>query len=131
MSLKMLVVDDSPTVRAVIKRTLNVAGVQCDEICEAGNGVEALQLLRQSAIDVVITDLNMPEMSGAELIQEMQADARLKKIPTIVVSTEGSKTRLNELHQKGISACLRKPFTPEQFNEVIHRVLEQTHESRI
>jgi len=129
MSFKVLVVDDSPTVRAIIKRTLTLTGVKCDETFEAGNGTEALEVLRRGVVDLMVTDLNMPEMSGTELIEQMCADPQLRDIPTIVVSTEGSKTLLDRLYQDGVSACIRKPFTPEQFNEVVHSVLEQSHES--
>lgn len=87
------------------------------------NGKIALEILGDNWIDLVFADINMPVMGGVEMIDKMSEDGLLKTIPVIIVSTEGSKTRIRKLTEKGISAYLRKPFSPEELKEVIDRVL--------
>lgn len=123
MALNVLVVDDSATVRSVIAKTLRLAEVPINELHEASNGEEALMVLRDQWIDLVFSDLNMPVMDGMALVERMSSDELLKVIPVIIVSTEGSTTRIEELKLKGISGFIRKPFTPEQVREMIDQVL--------
>ena len=128
MSLNILIVDDSATVRAVIKKTLGLAEVPLDTLYQASNGDEALQVLRSNPVDLVFSDINMPGMNGIELIDHMQAEEDLRNIPVVVISTEGSKTRIEDLQNKGIRAYLRKPFTPEQLKEVVEDITGEGHE---
>lgn len=121
---RVLLVDDSAMTRVVIKKILAMAKVPVAEILEAGDGLEAWQVLEQRSVDLVFADLNMPRMGGAELIARMRKDPRFCDLPVIVVSTEGSKTRLEQLVDDGVAGTIRKPFTPEQLNEVLHRVWE-------
>lgn len=123
MALNILVVDDSETVRAIILKTLKMSGIALNTPLEASNGSEALALLKEQWVDLVLTDINMPEMGGVELIERMKDDEILKAIPVVVVSTEGSATRIEELKAKGVKAYIRKPFTPEQIREVVDGVL--------
>lgn len=123
MALRILIVDDSATVRAVIAKALAMAGVPVDEILEASNGKEALDTLNGNWVDLVFTDINMPVMSGMEMIAKMAEDDLLKTVPVIVVSTEGSKTRIEELRAKGVRAYVRKPFTPEILRKVVSDTL--------
>lgn len=123
MALNVLVVDDSATVRSVIAKTLRLAEVPINELHEASNGEEALVVLKDQWIDLVFSDLNMPVMDGMALVDRMSSDEILKAIPVIIVSTEGSTTRIEELKLKGISGFIRKPFTPEQVREMIDSVL--------
>lgn len=123
MSLNILIVDDSVTVRAVIKKTLALAEIPHNELHEAENGQVALDKLKDAWIDLVFADINMPVMNGIEMVERMADDGMLESIPVIVVSTEGSKTRIEELKQKGISAYIRKPFTPETLKAVVNDVL--------
>ena len=123
MALNILVVDDSETVRAIILKTLKMSGIALNSPLEASNGSEALALLKEQWVDLVLTDINMPEMGGVELIERMKDDEILKAIPVVVVSTEGSATRIEELKAKGVKAYIRKPFTPEQIREVVDGVL--------
>ncbi len=124
MGYSILVVDDSDTVRAVLEKTLRVSGVDVSGIHQAGDGRAALDVLKDNWIDLVITDLNMPEMNGFALIDAMLADDFLKSIPVIVVTTEGSAVRMDELKKKGIKAYVRKPFTPERIREAVDLVME-------
>lgn len=123
MPYNILVVDDSQTVRAVIRKTLDLAGVDVGEIYEAGNGQEALEILRDNWLDLVFADINMPVMTGIEMVDRMSADGLLKTVPVVIVSTEGSATRVEQLKAKGVSAYVRKPFTPEIIREVVDEVL--------
>ena len=122
MALNILVVDDSVTVRAVIRKTLGVAEVPVGELYEAGDGAEALEILKDAWVDLVFADINMPVMTGVEMVEKMAEDGLLKSIPVVVVSTEGSKTRIEELKAKGISAYIRKPFTPEEVKLVVEQI---------
>lgn len=124
MAYNILLVDDSETVRAIISKTLQLAGITTGRIFEAGNGQEALDLLGREWIDLVFADINMPVMSGVEMIEKMYQDGLLQTVPVVIVSTEGSKTRIDELKAKGVRAYIRKPFTPEAIRKVVEEVLE-------
>ncbi len=123
MSINILIVDDSKTVQAVIEKTLRLSEIEIGNIYHAGNGKEALELLRNNWIDLVLTDINMPIMTGVELIDEMNRDDLLKTTPIVIISTEGSETRIEELKSKGAKAYLRKPFTPESLKDLIVELL--------
>ena len=123
MAYNILVVDDSAIVRAVIKKTLTIAGVDVGELFNAANGQEGLDIVAGQWIDLVIADINMPVMGGIEMLEKMSADGLLTTIPVIIVSTEGSATRIEELKKKGVSAYIRKPFTPELIREVVDKVM--------
>ncbi len=119
MSLNILIVDDSVTIRTVIAMAIGMSNAPVNEIQFAANGQEALNILGKSFVDLVLVDINMPVMNGVEMIDRMQAEDHLKSIPVVVVSTEGSSTRLEELKSKGVKAFIRKPFTPESIYRVI------------
>jgi len=119
MSLNILIVDDSQIVRRVIKKTLDIAEIPYTELHQAGNGKEALDLLDKNWIDLVFTDINMPIMGGVEMIKKLNADEILKDVPIVVVSTEGSASRIDQLKKNGVSAYLRKPVTPEQLRDIV------------
>lgn len=123
MALNILVVDDSETVRSIILKTLKLSGIELNDPLQAANGREALEVLRENWVDLVLTDINMPDMGGVELVERMKEDDVLKAIPVVVVSTEGSATRIEDLKAKGVKAYVRKPFTPEQIREVLDEVL--------
>jgi len=123
MAFNILIVDDSKTIRSVIKKTLEIANIPISEIYEATNGKEALSLLQSQWIDLVFADINMPIMSGIEMIERMSNDQMLDKIPVIIVSTEGSKTRIEDLFKLGVKAYIRKPITPEMVRNVVKDVM--------
>ncbi|HRU94339.1 MAG TPA: response regulator [Anaerolineae bacterium] len=127
MALNILVVDDSATVRAVIAKTLQIAAVKHDKLFEAANGQEALDVLKENWIDLIFADINMPVMNGIAMIERMSADGVLKTVPVVIVSTEGSATRIEELKAKGVSAYVRKPFTPEAIRQVVTEILGGEH----
>jgi len=127
MALNILVVDDSQIVRAVILKSLDLANVPVGQAYQAANGREALEILGRHWVDLVFADINMPVMGGAEMIEKMSQDGLLKSIPVVIVSTEGSVTRMEDLRAKGVRAYLRKPFKPEDIREVVDQVIEVRH----
>jgi two-component system chemotaxis response regulator CheY len=124
MSYNILIVDDSRITRAVIAKTLSLSGVPIGELHEAENGQEALNVLDRNWIDLVLADINMPVMDGIEMVNRMSEDGLMQTIPVIVVSTEGSKTRIEEMRAKGVRAYIRKPCTPELVKSTVEDVLE-------
>lgn len=123
MAYTIMVVDDSEIIRSMVQRSLAMTGLPLDAVVEAPNGKAALQLLENQWVDIVLTDIHMPQMDGISLIEAMQANPELKDIPVVIVSTEGSATRIDELKQKGVKGYLRKPFTPEKIRDVIVNTL--------
>jgi two-component system chemotaxis response regulator CheY len=123
MAFNILIVDDSATVRAVIAKTFQLANIPINELHQAANGKEALEVLGNHWIDLVFADINMPIMGGVEMIEKMCADGLLKTIPVVIVSTEGSATRIEQLKDKGIRAYIRKPFTPELIRKVVDDIM--------
>lgn len=121
MALNILIVDDSAVMRKMIIKTMGMCGVPIGEIKQAANGQEGLEELGKNWIDIVILDINMPIMNGEEMIDEMQQDSEIKDIPVIVISTEGSSTRIERLKEKG-ARFIKKPFTPEIIRDTIYEV---------
>lgn len=119
MSANVLIVDDSITMRGMIKRTLTISGLDVGEVYEAANGIEALAQMAQHEIAAVLLDINMPVMNGVKLVTRIRDDERLKDIPVIIASTEGSETRMKELMEAGARGYIRKPFQPEQIRDVL------------
>lgn len=123
MSFNILIVDDSKTIRSVIKKTLEIARVPIGELYEAGNGEEGLTIMKEHWVDLVFADINMPVMTGIEMIEAMVKDNMLAKTPVVIISTEGSKTRIEELFKMGVRAYIRKPITPEILRTVVKDVM--------
>ena len=123
MSFNILVVDDSRTTRTIIAKTLKLAGVAVNELYQAENGAEALKVLSDNWVDLVLADINMPVMDGVEMVDRMSKDGLMKTVPVVVVSTEGSKTRIEEMRAKGVRAYVRKPFTPEIVKKIVGDIL--------
>lgn len=126
MSYNFLIVDDSAFIRTVFKKTLSESGLDIDEIFEAGNGAEALELLARQRVDLIFLDVNMPVMDGLEFMEKLRSQTQFVQIPVIVVSTEGSRERKALLADKDVVACLKKPFTAEQVREAITAALDQS-----
>ena len=126
MPYNVLIVDDSRTIRSIIIKTLRLTKLDIGEIFEASNGKEGLECIEKHRIHVILSDLNMPVMSGLEMVAAMEKDGILNDIPVIVVSTDGSATRIEELKRKGVKHYIRKPFTPESIGNAIDKVLGVT-----
>lgn len=123
MGYTVMIVDDSDTIRAMLVRTLGMTKLPFEEILTACNGVEALEKLKDHWVDLIFTDLHMPEMGGVELIERMKLEPSLNEIPVVIVSTEGSTTRIESLKAKGVKGYIRKPFTPEGIRDIIIEIL--------
>ncbi len=128
MAYNILVVDDSQTMRSMLVKTLRMTELDLGEIILAVNGKDALEKLKDNWVDLVLTDLNMPEMTGLELIDAMTSNELFSSVPVIVISTDGSEGRIQQLKHQGVREYVRKPFTPEIISEAIARILGGTHE---
>ncbi|MCH9022785.1 MAG: response regulator [Planctomycetes bacterium] len=126
MSFNILIVDDSAVTRAVLKKTISMTDLPVNDIFQAADGHEALEQLHQNHIDLVLTDLNMPNMNGMELIENIRADENIQNVPITIITTESSTNRINQLREKGINGYIHKPFTPEQVRDEILNVLQMS-----
>lgn len=128
MEQNILIVDDSATTRALVRRAVALSGLETARIHEAENGVGALRTLETHPVDLVLADLHMPEMGGVEMARRILAEERTRSIPVIVISAEADENRLEELKRQGVRAWLRKPFTPEKVRQVVQQVMGDNHE---
>jgi two-component system chemotaxis response regulator CheY len=119
MAKNVLLVDDSSTMRKIISRSLRQAGLDFGEIYEAGDGLEALALLESESVDIVLSDINMPNMNGIEFLREKANRPAIKDIPVFMISTETGDDIIGEAKSLGAIGALKKPFTPEKVNEVL------------
>lgn len=124
MSLNVLLVDDSSTMRAMVARTLAMSGLSLGAVHQASNGREGLDVLDREWVDLVLVDINMPVMNGLEMIGELRRKPELAKLPVIVVSTESSQTRIQQVQAQQGVCFIHKPFTPETVREVIEQLVE-------
>lgn len=119
MSKQALAVDDSKTMRDMVSFTLKNAGF---DVLEAGDGIEAISVLGTKKVDLVITDLNMPNMNGLELIKQLRSKPLYHSVPILMLTTEGDEEKKNEGRQAGATGWLVKPFNPDKLLQVIGRV---------
>jgi two-component system, chemotaxis family, chemotaxis protein CheY len=127
MAYTILLVDDSATMRDVIKKTIQMAKMPNIGILEADNGRQALELMAQQKVNLVLADINMPEMNGIEMIERLHAGPDTCSIPVIVVSTESNQPRLEMLKTQGVVGYVHKPFTPELIRDAIYDVIGASH----
>jgi two-component system chemotaxis response regulator CheY len=120
-SMKVLVVDDFATMRRIVKGVLKQLGF--GNIIEAEDGTAAMAELKKEKIGLIVSDWNMPNMSGLELLKAVRSDAGLKGIPFIMVTAEGQKENVIEAVKAGVSNYIVKPFTPETFGEKLQKVI--------
>ncbi len=123
MSSNVLIVDDSATIRQMVKRTMEIAGLDIGDVYEASNGIEALAQLNDHEVKVMVVDINMPTMNGIQLLTRMKENERLKDIPIVIASTEGSQRRIEQMEEFGAYGYVRKPFQPEQLRDVLKPLL--------
>ena len=123
MALDLLIVDDSPVTRKMVRRAVGLAGLEIGDVYEAGDGEEALAQLAQHAVHLVLADINMPNMNGMELVERMSQDPGLSSIPVIIVATPMSEQRVERLLDIGARAYLAKPFRPEALRDLVVEIL--------
>ena len=124
-ALRTLIVDDSAVMRKIIERSLRQAGIPLERVVEAANGSQALDILGQQAIDLVLSDINMPIMDGLELVRQLHKLDNPCQAPVLMISTEGSESQVMEAIACGARGYVRKPFTPEQIRKQVLSVLGQ------
>ena len=129
MGKDVLIVDDSATIRAMVKKIIGMIGLDVGEIHEAANGIEALAQLFDHDVAVLLVDINMPTMNGIQLLKRMKQSDRLKDIPIVIASTEGSQKRIEQLRQLGVAGYVRKPFQPEQLRDELIPLLGVTEDA--
>jgi two-component system chemotaxis response regulator CheY len=121
-SMKILVVDDMATMRRIVKNILKQLGFANTE--EAENGQEALQKLRAEPFGLVVSDWNMPVMTGIDLLRAIRSDDKLKTIPVLMVTAEAQQANLVEAVQAGVSNYIVKPFTAETMQEKLNKIFK-------
>ena len=117
MALDVLIVDDSAAIRKILQRVLIQAEVPLGKVHEAGDGIEALDSLRQHSVGLILSDINMPNMDGLQLLNAVKTQTTTKDVPVIMITTEGSSTKVMEAVSLGAAGYVRKPFTAEQIKE--------------
>ena len=125
MAYRILIVDDSSVTRKVLKKTIGMIDLPVEEIVEASNGLEGLDMLSEHSVDVVLADINMPEMNGMEMAAAILANPVTEGVPVVIISTHAEDVRINELRSQGVKAYLHKPFTAETIRDVLNEVLGQ------
>jgi two-component system, chemotaxis family, chemotaxis protein CheY len=117
MSVDVLIVDDSAAIRKILQRVLVQAEVPLGKVYEAGDGIEALDALRKQKVGLVLSDINMPNMDGLQLLGQIRANAEWNSVPVLMITTEGSQGKVMEAVQLGAAGYVRKPFTADQIKE--------------
>jgi two-component system, chemotaxis family, chemotaxis protein CheY len=119
----VLIVDDSPVMRNFVRRVMRLAGFDEAEYLEASDGGDGLRRVQSTHVDLVLTDINMPNMNGEEFLAAMHADEALRGIPAVVISTDATHHRKARLTALGARGYIAKPFSPEALREEIDRAM--------
>ena len=122
-SIRALIVDDSSVMRKIVERSLRQAGIDLKQVLEAGNGAEALTVLQDNLVDLILCDINMPVMDGLEFVKQLSAVGNAKGVPVVMITTEGSEAHVVQALSLGARGYIRKPFTAEQVKEQVLPVL--------
>ena len=118
-----MIVDDSPAMRAFVRRVINLSGLELAGYLEASNGIEALEVLRTEWVDAILSDINMPGMDGEEFLRRVSNDELLREIPVIIISTDGTDQRVQRMMALGARGYVIKPFRPETLRQELERSL--------
>ena len=125
MAYNILIVDDSKIVRTVIQRAVELSGADVGTIYQAANGQEALDKLGAEWVDIVFADINMPVMDGVKMVEEMARRGLAQDIPVVIVSSDRSEIRMQQLKEHGVREYLNKPFTPESIRDILVTCLKE------
>ena len=123
MALNILVVDDSTAIRKILIRVLRQTALAIGEIFEARDGVEALEIVRNHPLNLVLSDINMPNLDGLGLLAELKGNDQWRALPVVMITTEGGEEKVGLAIRLGSAAYIRKPFTAEQIQEKIGAIL--------
>lgn len=119
-----LIVDDSSVMRKIVERALRQAGLPLDKVFEAASGVEALELLKNERVGLIVSDINMPNMDGLEFLRQLRAQDLAPGVPVVMITTESSEDHVKEAIMAGAQGYIRKPFTAEQVKERVLPLVE-------
>jgi two-component system chemotaxis response regulator CheY len=117
MPVDVLIVDDSAAIRKILQRVLRQTDIPIGDVLEAGDGVEALKTLNDRHVNLILSDINMPNMDGLQLLAQLKQNDKWKSVPIVMVTTEGGQGKVIEAVQLGAAGYVRKPFTAEQIKE--------------
>ncbi len=117
MAVDILIVDDSAAIRKILQRVLLQTDMPIGKVLEAGDGVEALNALKDNKVGLILSDINMPNMDGLQLLSELKANPDLKSVPVVMITTEGAQAKVLEAVSLGAVGYVRKPFTADQIKE--------------
>jgi len=123
MALNILIVDDSTAIRKILLRVLRQTGLLIGEVFEARDGLEALEIVKSHPLNLVLSDINMPNMDGLALLAELKGSEVWRSLPVVMITTEGSEEKVGQAIRLGSAAYIRKPFTAEQIQEKISALL--------
>ena len=123
MALDVMIVDDSAAIRKILRRVLQQAEVPVGQVHEANDGVEALELLKTNTVNLMLCDINMPNMDGIELLGKVKATENLRSVPVVMITTEGSQARVMQALELGAAGYVKKPFTADQIKEKLTGII--------
>ncbi|MCU1322513.1 MAG: response regulator receiver protein [Acidobacteriaceae bacterium] len=123
MRKAVLLVDDSAMMRKVVSRTLKMAGLEFEQVLEAGDGAEALTCLRDNNVELIMCDINMPVMNGLELLQRIKEENLAVGVPIVMVTTEGSEPQVRQAILAGAKGYIRKPFSADHIKNSVTPLL--------
>lgn len=122
----VMIVDDSSVMRKIVERSLRQAGLDSMVVLEAGNGVDALELLKTQTVQLILSDINMPSMDGLEFLRQLRAQNLAPNVPVAMITTESSEEHVKQAILCGAQGYIRKPFTAEQVKERLLPLLTAT-----
>lgn len=124
MPFDILIVDDSAAIRKILQRVLRQTELPIGEVHEAGDGIEALAKLETHTVGLILSDINMPNMDGLQLLSRIREIKKMRGVPIVMITTEGGQGKVMEAVQLGASGYVRKPFTAEQIKETISGLVQ-------
>ena len=121
--MDVLIVDDSAAIRKILRRVLQQAEIPMGQIYEAGDGVKGLERLKENSVQLIFSDINMPNMDGLGFLGQVKSNPSWQTIPVVMVTTEGSQAKVLEAVGLGAAGYVRKPFTAEQIKEKLAGII--------
>ncbi|HZZ39603.1 MAG TPA: response regulator [Acidobacteriaceae bacterium] len=124
--ITVLIVDDSSVMRKIVERALRQAGLNLTRVVEAGSGREGLEALRREKADLIVSDINMPNMDGLEFLRQIRVEGLAAGAPVVMITTESGEEHVREALAAGAQGYIRKPFTPDQVRDRVLPLLVRT-----
>jgi two-component system chemotaxis response regulator CheY len=121
----LLIVDDSTAIRKILLRVLNQTGLELGQVLEAGDGKEALRLMEGRDISLVLSDINMPNMDGLELLRALRGSPQWHDLPVVMITTEGGQAKVEEAIELGATSYVRKPFSADSLRDKLAALLSK------